>query len=79
MSLLCQKRAKNGKWRRHSLYCSPNIIRVIKSRRLRWSGDVARMEESRIAFKIIRGKPTGKSQKVILKLKFHHNLQERDF
>ena len=47
-----------GEWRRlrneelHSLYRSPNIVRVIKSRRLRWAGHVARMEEVRSAFKI---------------------------
>ena len=41
----------NGEWRRlhneelHSLYRSPNISRVIKSKRLRWAGHVARMEE----------------------------------
>ena len=40
---------------------SPNIVRVIKSRRLRWAGHVARMEEGRSAFKILTGKPTGKS------------------
>ena len=34
------------------LYCSPNIVRVIKSRRLRWAGHVARMEEGRSAFEI---------------------------
>ena len=39
---------------------SPNIVRVIKSRRLRWAGHVARVEESRSAFKILTGKPTGK-------------------
>ena len=44
----------------HTLYRSPNIIRVIKSRIMRWSGHVARMEESRSAFKILTGKPTGK-------------------
>ena len=33
---------------------------MIKSRRLRWAGHVARMEESRSAFKILIGKPTGK-------------------
>ena len=44
----------------HSLYRSPNIVRVIKSRRLRWAGHVARMEEGRMAFNILKGKPTGK-------------------
>ena len=37
------------------LFRSPNIVRVIKSRRLRWAGHVARMEESRSAFKILTG------------------------
>ena len=47
-----------GEWRRlhneelHSLYRSPNIVRVIKIRRFRWDGHVARMEEGRRAFKI---------------------------
>ena len=39
---------------------TPNIVRVIKSRRLRWTGHVARIEEGRSAFKIVVGKPTGK-------------------
>ena len=57
---------ENGEWRRlhneelHSLYGSPNIVSVIKSRRLRWAGHVARMDEGRSAFKILTGKPTGK-------------------
>ena len=44
-----------GEWRKlhnvelHALYSSPNIIRSLKSRRLRWAGHVARMEESRNA------------------------------
>ena len=42
------------------MYLLPNIIRVIKSRRLRWAGHVARMEEGRSAFKILTGKATGK-------------------
>ena len=60
------KRDENGEWRRlHneellSLYRSPNIVRVIKSRILRWAGHVARMEEDRGALKILTGKPTGK-------------------
>ena len=59
------KRDENGQWRRyhneelHSLYCSPNIVRGIKSRRLRWAGHIAQMEEGRSAFKILTGKSTG--------------------
>ena len=41
------------------MYRSPNIVRVIKSRRFIWAGHVARMEEGRSAFKILTGKPTG--------------------
>ena len=42
------------------MYRSPNIVRVIKSTRLKWAGHVARMELGRCAFKSITGKPTGK-------------------
>ena len=41
------------------MYHSPNIVSVIKSRRLRWAGHVAKMEEGMSAFKILTGKPTG--------------------
>ena len=44
-----------------SLYRSPNIVRVTKSRRLIWTGHVARMEEGRSAFKILTGTPAGKT------------------
>ena len=43
-----------------SLYRSPNIVMVIKSRRLRWAAHIGRMEEGMKAFKISTGKPTGK-------------------
>ena len=41
-------------------YRSSNIVRVTKSRRLRWAGHVARMEEGRSSFKILTGTPAGK-------------------
>ena len=44
----------------HSLYRLPNIFRVTKSRRLRKTGHIARMEEGRTSFKILTGKPIGK-------------------
>jgi hypothetical protein len=42
------------------LYSSPNIIRMIKSRRMRWAGHVARMGEKRNAYRILVGKPEGR-------------------
>ena len=42
------------------MYRSHNIVKVIKSRRLRWADHVARMEEGRSTLKILTGKPTGK-------------------
>ena len=54
------KRDENGEWRRllnEEIHCTVhNIVKVIKSRRLRWAGHVARMEEGRSAFKILEGK-----------------------
>ena len=56
----------NGEWRRlyneelSSLYRSPNIVRLIKFRRLRWAGQVARLKEIRSAFKMFTDTPTGK-------------------
>jgi hypothetical protein len=44
----------------HSLYCSPGIIRMIMSRRMRWAGNVARKGEKRNAYRILVGKPEGK-------------------
>jgi hypothetical protein len=55
-----------GDWRKlhneelHNLYSSPNIIRMIKSRRMRWAEHVERMGETRNAFRILVGKPKGK-------------------
>jgi hypothetical protein len=44
----------------HNLYSSPNIIRQIKSRRMRWAGNVARLGEERKVCKVLVGKPEGK-------------------
>jgi hypothetical protein len=44
----------------HNLYSSPNIIRMIKSRRMRWAGHVARILETRNVYRILVGKPEGK-------------------
>jgi hypothetical protein len=52
-----------GGWRKlhneelHSLYYSPSIIRIIKSRRMRWAGHVARLGEERDAYRILVRKP----------------------
>jgi hypothetical protein len=44
----------------HILYSSPNIIRHIKSRRMRWVGHVAHMGEERNVNKVLMGKPEGR-------------------
>ena len=70
------KRHANGEWRRihneerHSLHRSHNtsIVSVIKSRRLRWAGNVGRMMEGRSAFKILADPPRGKTSYTILKV-----------
>jgi len=55
-----------GEWRRlhneelNDLYSSPNIVRVIKSRRMKWAGHVARMGEERGVYRVLVGKPDGK-------------------
>jgi hypothetical protein len=45
----------------HILYSSPNIIKQIKLRRMRWAGNVARMGEERKVYKVLVGKPEGKN------------------
>jgi hypothetical protein len=55
-----------GEWRKlhtgelHNLYSSPDIIRQIKSRRMRWGGHVACMGEGRNVYRVVVGKPEGK-------------------
>jgi hypothetical protein len=55
-----------GGWRKlhteelHNLYSSPSIIRIIKSKRMRWARHVARMGEKRNVYRLLVGKPEGK-------------------
>jgi hypothetical protein len=44
----------------NNLYCSPNIVQVIKSRRMRWVRHVARMGKGRGVYRVLVGKPDGK-------------------
>jgi hypothetical protein len=46
----------------HNLYTSPNVIKIIKSRRIRWEGHVARMGEKRNAYSALMGTPEEKKQ-----------------
>jgi hypothetical protein len=61
------KREKDGSWRKlcndelHCLYSSPNIVRVRKSRRMRWAGHVARTGEGRSVYRVLVGRIEGKT------------------
>jgi hypothetical protein len=60
------KRKEDESWRKlrndelHSLYSSLNIVRVIKSRRMRWAGHVVRMGEGSSVYRVLVGRPQGK-------------------
>jgi hypothetical protein len=60
------KREEDGSWRKlhnyelNNLYSSPNIVRVIKSRRMRCAGHVARTGEGRGFYRVLVGRPEGK-------------------
>jgi hypothetical protein len=60
------KKEEDGSWRKlhndelHSLYSSLNIVRVIKSRRMRWAGHVARMGEGKGVYSVLIGRPESK-------------------
>jgi hypothetical protein len=55
-----------GEWKKlhneelRDLYSSPSLIRIMKSRRMRWAGHVARMGEKRNVYRLLVGKPEGK-------------------
>jgi hypothetical protein len=62
-----QRDERTGEWRKlhneelNDLYSSPHIVRVVKSRRMRWAGHVARMGEERGVHRVLVRKPEGKS------------------
>jgi hypothetical protein len=72
---------ETGEWRRlhnkklFALYSSPNIIRVIKSRRLRWAGHVARMGERRGAYRALVRKPEGRRPLGRPRLRWEDNIK----
>jgi hypothetical protein len=71
-----------GEWRRlhnkelYALYSSPNSIRVMKSRRLRWAGHVARIGERRGAYRDLVGKPEGRRPLGIPRRRWEDNIKK---
>jgi len=70
-----------GEWRKlhneelNDLYSSPNIVRVIKSRRMRWAGRVARMGERRGVHRVVVGKPEGKGPLGRPRCRWEYNMK----
>jgi len=69
-----------GEWRKlrndvNDLYCSSNIVRVIKSRIMRWAGHVARMGKRRGVDRVLVGKPEGKRPLGRLKRRWENNIK----
>jgi hypothetical protein len=75
------KREEDGSWRKlhndelHNLYSSPNIVRVIKSRRVRWAGHVARMGEGRGVYRVLVGRPEGMRPLGIRRRRWEDNIK----
>jgi hypothetical protein len=75
------KREEDRFWRKlhkdelHSLYSSPNIVRVIKSRRMGWVGHVAHMRERRGVYKVLDGRPKAKRPLVRPRHKWEDNIK----
>ena len=59
----------------HDLYCSPNIVQGIISRRMRWAGHVARMGERRGVYRVLVGKPEGKRPLGGPRLRWEDNIK----
>jgi hypothetical protein len=59
----------------NSLYSSPNVVKVIKSRRMRWTGHVARMGEGRSVYRVLVGRPEGKRPLERPRCKWEDNIK----
>jgi hypothetical protein len=75
------KREEDGSWRKlhndelNDLYSLPNIVRAIKSRRMRWAGHVARMGEGRSVYRVLVGRPEGKRQLGRPRRRWEYNIK----
>jgi hypothetical protein len=75
------KREEDGSWRKlhndelHSLYSSLNIVRVIKSRRMRWAGHVERMGEGKVVYRVLIGRPEGERPLGKPRCWWEHNIK----
>jgi hypothetical protein len=81
LRIFVPKREEDGSWRKlhtdelHNLYSSPNIVRMIKSRRTRWAGHVARMGEMRGVYRVLIGSPEGKRPLGRLRRRWEDNIK----
>jgi hypothetical protein len=75
------KREEDGSWKKlhndelHRLYSSPNIVRVIKSRRMRWAGHVARMGEGKGVYRLLVGRSEGKRSPGRPRRRWEYNIK----
>jgi hypothetical protein len=70
-----------GGWRKvhnkelHDLYSSPSIVKIIKSRRMRWAGHIAQMGEKRNICRLLEGKPEGKRPPGTPRCRYVNNIK----
>jgi hypothetical protein len=62
----------------NDLYCSPNVIRVTKSRRMRWAGHVKRIGEGKNVYRVLVGKPEGERPLGRSKRRWENNIKRSE-
>jgi hypothetical protein len=78
------KREEDGSWRKlhndelHNLYSSSNVVREIKSRRMRWVVHVARMGKARGVYNVLVGRSEGKRLLGRLRCRWEDNIKKED-